>query len=104
MAVDHVINSLPIHTSWACSRGRGVAADDAIRALACPASFEDERPAMSFPPSFLDELRSRLPVSEVVGRKVKLTRRGREFVGLSPFNPEKTPSFTVNDHKGFYHD
>src|ERR1700730_3903219 len=59
---------------------------------------------MRFPPSFLDELRARLPVSDVVGRRVKLRRRGREFVGLSPFNQEKTPSFTVNDQKGFYHD
>src|SRR3954471_24064232 len=58
---------------------------------------------MRFPPQFLDELRARLPVSEVVGRRVKLKRAGREFVGLSPFNQEKTPSFTVNDQKGFYH-
>ncbi len=58
---------------------------------------------MNFPQSFLDEIRARLPVSEVVARRVKLTRKGREFVGLSPFNPEKTPSFTVNDQKGFYH-
>jgi DNA primase len=59
---------------------------------------------MRFPPQFLDELRARLPVSEVVGRRVKLKRTGREFSGLSPFNKEKTPSFTVNDQKGFYHD
>ncbi len=58
---------------------------------------------MNFPQSFMDEIRARLPVSEVVARRVKLTRKGREFVGLSPFNPEKTPSFTVNDQKGFYH-
>lgn len=58
---------------------------------------------MNFSQSFLDEIRARLPVSEVVARSVKLTKRGREFVGLSPFNPEKTPSFTVNDQKGFYH-
>ncbi len=58
---------------------------------------------MSFPKSFLDELKNRIRVSDVVGRKVKLTRRGREFVGLSPFNNEKTPSFTVNDDKQFYH-
>src|SRR5205807_10363589 len=56
------------------------------------------------PPSFLDEVRARLPVSEVVGRRVKLRRQGREYIGLSPFNQEKTPSFTVNDQKGFYHD
>lgn len=58
---------------------------------------------MRFPPSFLDEIRARLPVSDVVGRRVKLKRQGREFAGLSPFNPEKTPSFFVNDQKGFYH-
>ncbi len=58
---------------------------------------------MAFPPNFLDEIKSRVAVSDVCGRKVKLTRRGREFVGLSPFNNEKTPSFTVNDEKGFYH-
>lgn len=58
---------------------------------------------MSFPKSFLDELKNRVRVSEVVGRRVKLTRKGREFVGLSPFNNEKTPSFTVNDDKQFYH-
>src|SRR5438270_3324542 len=59
---------------------------------------------MRFPSQFLDELRARLPVSEVVGRRVKLRKRGREWVGLSPFNQEKTPSFTVNDQKGFFHD
>jgi len=59
---------------------------------------------MRFPPQFLDELRARLPVSEVAGRRVKLRKRGREFVGLSPFNQERTPSFTVNDQKGFFHD
>jgi DNA primase len=59
---------------------------------------------MRFTPQFLDELRARLPVSEVVGRRVKLRKQGREFIGLSPFNKEKTPSFTVNDQKGFFHD
>jgi DNA primase len=59
---------------------------------------------MRFTPQFLDELRARLPVSEVVGRRVKLRKTGREFSGLSPFNKEKSPSFTVNDQKGFYHD
>ncbi len=58
---------------------------------------------MKFSDSFLDEIRARLPVSQVVSRRVPLKRRGREFVGLSPFNREKTPSFTVNDQKGFYH-
>ncbi|KRR17948.1 DNA primase [Bradyrhizobium retamae] len=59
---------------------------------------------MRFTPQFLEELRARLPVSEVVGRRVKLKRAGREFKGLSPFQQEKTPSFTVNDQKQFYHD
>jgi DNA primase len=58
---------------------------------------------MKFPDSFLDEIRARLPVSAVVSRRVPLKRAGREWKGLSPFNPEKTPSFTVNDQKGFYH-
>ena len=58
---------------------------------------------MSFPPSFLDEIRGRVSVSDICGKRVKLIRRGREFVGLSPFNQERTPSFTVNDEKGFYH-
>ncbi|MGQ3355203.1 MAG: DNA primase [Phreatobacter sp.] len=58
---------------------------------------------MRFPPSFLDEIRQRLPVSEVVGKRVKLKKQGREWRGLSPFNAEKTPSFYVNDQKGFYH-
>lgn len=58
---------------------------------------------MSLPRSFLEEIKNRVPVSDVVGRKVKLTRRGREFVGLSPFKNERTPSFTVNDEKQFYH-
>ncbi len=57
----------------------------------------------SYPPGFLEELKARAPVSEVVGRRVKLARHGREFTGLSPFNSEKTPSFTVNDAKGFFH-
>ena len=58
---------------------------------------------MKFSNSFLDEIRARLPVSQVVSRRVPLKRAGREWKGLSPFNREKTPSFTVNDQKGFYH-
>ncbi len=54
---------------------------------------------MRFPPSFLDEIKARLPVSEVVRRRVKLMRAGREWKGLSPFTPEKTPSFFANDQK-----
>jgi len=58
---------------------------------------------MAIPRNFLDEIKNRIPVSDIVGRKVKLTRRGREFIGLSPFKNERTPSFTVNDDKQFYH-
>jgi DNA primase len=58
---------------------------------------------MKFSDSFLDEIRTRLPVSQVVSRRVQLKKAGREWKGLSPFNKEKTPSFTVNDQKGFYH-
>jgi len=59
---------------------------------------------MRFTDQFLEDLRARLPVSEVVGKRVKLKRAGREWKGLSPFQQEKSPSFTVNDQKGFYHD
>lgn len=52
---------------------------------------------------FLDELRSRVSIAEVVGEKVKLQKRGREYTGLCPFHHEKTPSFTINESKGFYH-
>ncbi len=54
---------------------------------------------MRFPPSFLDDVKARLPVSDVVRRRVKLVKAGREWKGLSPFNTEKTPSFFVNDQK-----
>jgi len=59
---------------------------------------------MRFTPQFLDELKARLPVSEVVGRRIKLVRSGRELKGLSPFNKEKTPSFFVNDQKQAWFD
>jgi len=59
---------------------------------------------MRFSPQFLDELRARLPVSEVVGRRVKLRKAGREWKGLSPFNKEKTPAFFVNDQKAMWFD
>ena len=52
---------------------------------------------------FIAEIKNKLNVSDVVNKFVKLTRRGNEFVGLSPFKSEKTPSFTVNDSKEFYH-
>lgn len=58
---------------------------------------------MRYPAATLDDIRARLPVSAVVGRKVRLKKAGREWKGLSPFNAEKTPSFYVNDQKGFYH-
>jgi DNA primase len=58
---------------------------------------------MSFPPRFLDELRERLTLSEVIGRRVRVTRAGREFKACCPFHHEKTPSFTINDQKGFFH-
>src|SRR3954471_13397724 len=59
---------------------------------------------MRFSPSFLDELKARLQVSEVVGRRVKLKKSGREWKGLSPFQQEKTPSFFVNDQKQAWFD
>jgi DNA primase len=56
-----------------------------------------------YPPHILEEIRARVPTSEVVGRRVRLKKAGREWRGLSPFNSEKTPSFYVNDQKQFYH-
>lgn len=58
---------------------------------------------MRFAPEILDEIRNRLPVSQVVSRKVAIKKAGREYRGLSPFKSEKSPSFFVNDQKGFYH-
>ncbi len=58
---------------------------------------------MGFSPDFLDEIRSRVPLAGVIARKVQLRKRGREYLGLCPFHSEKTPSFTVNEEKGFYH-
>lgn len=58
---------------------------------------------MQFPPSFVDEIKNRLRISDVIGKKVALKAHGREYKGLCPFHNEKTPSFTVNDEKGFYH-
>src|SRR3954447_10711613 len=58
---------------------------------------------MAFPPRFLDELRARVSLAEVVGRHMRLIKRGREYIGLCPFHNEKTPSFHVVEDKGFYH-
>jgi len=58
---------------------------------------------MKYPKEYLEEVKTRLKVSTVVSKSVSLKKRGKEFVGLSPFKTEKTPSFTVNDEKEFYH-
>ena len=58
---------------------------------------------MKYPKEYLDEIKLRLKVSQVVGKTVQLKKRGKEFIGLSPFKNERTPSFTVNDEKEFYH-
>ena len=59
---------------------------------------------MAFPPAFLDEVRARTGLAELIGRRVRLVKRGREHLGLCPFHNEKTPSFTVNEDKEFYQD
>ena len=58
---------------------------------------------MKYPKEYLEEIKTRLKVSTVVSKTVNLKKRGKEYVGLSPFKTEKTPSFTVNDEKEFYH-
>lgn len=58
---------------------------------------------MALSPQFLDELRARVGLADVIARRVKLQRKGREYLGLCPFHSEKTPSFTVNEEKGFFH-
>ena len=58
---------------------------------------------MTLTPQWLDELRSRITLSTLIGRTVKITRAGREYKACCPFHNEKTPSFTINDEKGFYH-
>ena len=58
---------------------------------------------MKYPKNYLEEIKLKLKVSQVVGKTVKLKKRGKEFIGLSPFTNEKTPTFTVSDEKGFYH-
>ncbi|MDH3335080.1 MAG: DNA primase [Rhodospirillaceae bacterium] len=58
---------------------------------------------MAIPSNFLDEIRARIGLADVVGRRVRLTKKGHEHSGLCPFHKEKTPSFTLNEGKGFYH-
>ncbi len=58
---------------------------------------------MAFPPQFMEEVRSRVGLADLIGRRTKLVKKGREYTGLCPFHNEKTPSFTVNEEKGFYH-
>ena len=58
---------------------------------------------MAYPPQFLDDIRARLTLSSVVAQRVRLTRQGNEFKGICPFHDEKTPSFTINEDKGFFH-
>ena len=58
---------------------------------------------MAVPPEFIEDLRQRVPLSDIIGKRVKLTRKGRRFSGLCPFHSEKTPSFSVVDDDGFYH-
>src|SRR5271170_5858142 len=58
---------------------------------------------MRFPPFFIERLRSHFLISEVIGKRIAIKRHGREFQALCPFHNEKTPSFTINDEKGFFH-
>jgi len=58
---------------------------------------------MHFPKSFLDELRNKVSISELVSKEIRLVTKGKDMIGLCPFHSEKTPSFSVNDQKGFYH-
>ena len=58
---------------------------------------------MKYPKDYLEEIKLRVKVSQIIGKFVQLKKRGKEFIGLSPFKNEKTPSFTVSDEKGFYH-
>ncbi|MFM2043251.1 MAG: putative primase, catalytic core, partial [Pseudomonadota bacterium] len=70
---------------------------------ALPAPATRTLDTMALPPQFLEELRSRLGLSDVVGKRIRLQRAGREFKSPCPFHKEKTPSFYVNDSKGFFH-
>jgi DNA primase len=68
-----------------------------------PGPGSSGRPPAGAGPGSLEEFKARLPLAEIVGRWVKLTRRGREWTGLCPFHKERTPSFSVVEDKGFYH-
>jgi DNA primase len=69
------------------------------RTFSCPGVKQP----MAFPPRFLDELKTRISLADVVSKRVKLIKKGHEHQGLCPFHNEKTPSFTLNEEKGFYH-
>ena len=58
---------------------------------------------MTITPEFLENLRSHISLSSIIGKRVKLTKKGSRLVGLCPFHGEKTPSFNINDDEGFYH-
>lgn len=58
---------------------------------------------MRFPPEFIERLRNHVPISSVIGKRIPLRKHGREFQACCPFHKEKTPSFTINDDKGFFH-
>ena len=58
---------------------------------------------MAFSPRFLEDIKNRISLVEIIGRTVRLIKKGREFHGLCPFHQEKTPSFTVNEDKAFFH-
>src|SRR5580698_775082 len=58
---------------------------------------------MRFPTEFIESLKNHSPISQIIGKRIPVKRHGREFHALCPFHKEKTPSFTINDEKGFYH-
>ena len=58
---------------------------------------------MAFSPQFLDQIKDQIELVSVIGRRVNLKKKGREYLGICPFHNEKTASFTVNEDKGFFH-